>query len=323
MPTLSKYTVPKTNNDLEQINTDNDSNNENDYQINWSAMNKIINRKNAATSNTTNNINFSQGTEQTISNISDLQTIEMKLYESLDNPNLTQEQRSQIIDKINQISQTRMTLYKGISNMASAYQQNVTTSNNSIQEQRLAIDIVEHELNVAKKRLNLLQEQKYNKLRLVEINTYYGKQYNAYKEIAKQVVYICILVLIIVILGKKGILPTNLYITINGIIITIGAIIIGKQIIKLFNRDNMNFDEYDWYFDKSKAPTPTASGDGSSVSNPWATPNIACVGAECCVQSDGFVYDSNQNICVLGSTTNSALPSASTTASSVSANTPS
>ena len=131
------------------------------------------------------------------------------------------------------------------------------------------------------------------------------------------------------ILGKKGILPTNIYITLNGLILTIAAIMIGKQIIKLFNRDNMNFDEYNWYFNKTKAPSPTTisstTGSSTGSSNPWAMPNIACVGAECCDQANGFVYDSTQNICVLGATTNSATPSESTTASSVSgsANTPS
>ena len=34
--------------------------------------------------------------------------------------------------------------------------------------------------------MNLLEEQKNNKLRLVEINTYYGKQYNAHTYIKKK-----------------------------------------------------------------------------------------------------------------------------------------
>ena len=50
-------------------------------------------------------MNLSQGSQQTISSITDLQTLEMKLYASLDNNKLTAEQRSLIIDKINQIAQ--------------------------------------------------------------------------------------------------------------------------------------------------------------------------------------------------------------------------
>jgi len=303
MSTENNNRLPNSNIDLDQLNTDNDnySNDFNDgSKINWSLIKNIISNKDGNNpSYNTSSINFSQGADQTLSNITDLQTIEMQLYESLDNNKLTNEQRSLIIDKINQIAQTRMTLYQSISNTASIYQQNVSTSNNTLQEQMLAIDIVENELNVAKGRLNLLEEQKYNKLRLVEINTYYGKQYNAYKDVAKNVVYVCILVLIIVILGKKGILPTNIYIMFNVIIIGIGVVVIGKQIIKLFNRDNMNFDEYNWYFDKSKAPVDTTNSSGSTASDPWSMPSTTCVGATCCDIENGFVYDTTQNICVL------------------------
>ena len=294
-------TIPRTHIDLDQMNADNDTNN--DYHVKWSLVDKIMNNKNANTTANTNSINFSQGTEQTITNITDLQTMEMQLYTSLDNISLTQAERSSIINRINQLAQTRMTLYQGISNMASVYQENITTSNNTIQEQLLAIDIVENELNVAKRRLNLLEENKYNKLRLVEINTYYGKQYNAYKDIAKNIVYICILVLSIVILGKNGILPTNVYIALNVLIITIGAVIVGSQIVNVSNRDNMNFDEYNWYFDKSKAPTDTTDSTTGAL-DPWAMPGVTCVGSMCCDQTNGFVYDSVQNICILSGKTN-------------------
>jgi hypothetical protein len=307
MTTTNPAPVPKTNIDLEQINMDNDDNS--DYHVKWSILDKIINiskNQNGTTNGTTgvNTMNLTQGSQQTISGITDLQTIEMKLYASLDNNKLTAEQRSLIIDKINQIAQTRMSMYQGISNMSSSYQQTLATTNNSLQEQMLAIDIVENELNQAKRRLNLLEAQKNNKLRMVEINTYYGKQYSAYKDIAKNIVYICILVLIVVILGKKGILPPNIYITLNGMIITIGAIIIGKQLIKLSNKDNINYDQYNWYFNKAAAPVPpVASSSLSSSSDPWSMPTIACVGSTCCDEAKGFAYDSTQNMCILTDTT--------------------
>lgn len=317
--TNTATTVPQSDMNLEQINTDNDSNTNNMGHLNFGLLDKIITNPNLNQNQSVANsasMNFSQSSEQTISNISDLQTVEMKLYESLDNNKLTQEARSRIIDKINEIAQTRMNLYQGISNMASSYQQNLATSNNTLQEQMLAIDIVENELNVAKRRLNLLEDEKYNKLRLVEINTYYGKQYNAYKDVAKNIVYLCILVLIIVILGKKGILPPNIYVTLNGLVIVVGVVIIGKQIIKLSNKDNMNFDEYDWYFNKSQAPVDTTgglTGTGSSSSNPWDTPSLACVGATCCNQADGFMYDSTQNMCVLSTGTTTTGTTGTTT----------
>jgi hypothetical protein len=60
------------------------------------------------------------------------------------------------------------------------------------------------------------------------------------------------------------------------------------------NRDNMNWDEYNWNFDKDKAPKDTS--DGSSNNNPWSTPSITCIGSACCY--DGSTYDDVKNICV-------------------------
>jgi hypothetical protein len=84
-------------------------------------------------------------------------------------------------------------------------------------------------------------------------------------------------------------------------IIVIGIIVIGKKMIDLSNRDNMNFDEYDWYFDKSKAPSDTTTS--SSSSNPWAMPTATCVGELCCLSTPGMIYDQVQKVCVLNTNT--------------------
>ena len=89
------------------------------------------------------------GVDQIISNIKQLQTTEMQLYTNLDDQNLTADQRTNIINQINEIGQTRSTLYSSLKNMASSYQQNVSTSQNTVQQQMFALDIVENELNEA------------------------------------------------------------------------------------------------------------------------------------------------------------------------------
>jgi hypothetical protein len=236
--------------------------------------------------------NLQERNQQVLDNISQLQTQEKELYTSLDDPNLTSEQKQQIINKINEISTIRLNLYSGIQDMYSYYQQNVSSSRSTLGQEMTAIDIIENELNESKKKLNLIQDQKYNKLRLVEINTYYGKRYNAHTKLMKTIVYICIPLIILAILANKGILPPKLYRLIVAIILIIGLIILGLQIIDLSNRDNMNWDEYNWYFNPAEAP----SGDESQSSNPWALPTATCIGSACCYE--GSTYDDTTNICV-------------------------
>ena len=232
--------------------------------------------------------------EQIINQIKTLQTTEMKLYDSLESRSLNSDQQKQIIDRINQISQMRINLYASLKDMYSYYQEDVSNSRNTMNNQMVSIDVIENELNDSKRRLNLLEAQKNNKIRLVEINTFYGKQYDAHKQIMQIVVIICIPVLILAVLANKGIIPPRLNALIMGIIIIIGLFIIGAKIIDLSNRDNMNFDEYNWYFNKDEAPT--SSSETGTSSDPWETTAATCTGAECCYENS--TYDEIQNKCI-------------------------
>lgn len=234
--------------------------------------------------------------DQIIDNIKSLQTTEMKLYDSLESKSLNSDQKQQIIDKINQISQSRINLYANLKDSYSYYQQDVSESRNTMNDQMVSVDVIENELNDSKRRLNLLEAQKNNKIRLVEINTYYGKQYNAHKQIMQIIVLICIPVLILTVLASKGILPPRITSMLTGIIIIIGIYIIGAKIIDLSNRDNLNFDEYNWYFNKDEAPTNSTETTTTTSSDPWASSSLTCVGAECCY--DNSTYDAAQNKCI-------------------------
>lgn len=72
---------------------------------------------------------------------------------------------------------------------------------------------------------------------------------------------------------------------------------IGTQLIDIGSRDNMNWDEYYWYFNKDKAPSDTTI-DGD-LTNPWennSSLSLTCIGSACCY--DGSTYDSAQNMCL-------------------------
>jgi len=243
---------------------------------------------------TDNSQNLQERNQQVLNNISQLQTQEKQLYDSLDDVTLSSDEKQQIINKINEISQMRMNMYASMKDMYAYYQQNVSASRSTLGQEVAAINVLENELNDSKIKMNLIEDQKYNKLRLVEINTYYGKRYNAHSLLMKMIVIMCIPIIILAVLANSGILPPKLYMFLTGIILIIGIVLITMQLIDMSNRDNMNWDEYNWYFDKSAAPTDTS--DGSSSSNPWSTASMTCVGSACCY--DGSTYDDQKNICV-------------------------
>jgi hypothetical protein len=247
------------------------------------------------TDNSTGFNNLQERNQQVLDNISQLQIQEKDLYKSLDDVSLSSQEKTQIINKINEISQIRMNLYSGLKDMYSYYQQNVTASRSTLGQSMVAIDVLENELNDSKLKMNLIEDQKNNKLRLVEINTYFGKRYNAHSNLMKTIVFMCIPVIFLAFLFNRGILPSNIFKLLSVIIFVIGIVLIGLQLIDMSNRDEMNWDEYNWYFDTKNAPNNTTQ-QTESESNPWTTPSVMCVGSACCY--DGSSYDSIKNICV-------------------------
>ena len=260
---------------------------------------------------------FQEKTQQDLNNISQLQQQEKELYTQLDDVSLTSQQREQIITKINEISQIRMNLYLGLKDTYTFYKDNISASTETLRQSILATDVLENELNRTKKRMNLIEDKTYNNLRLVEINTYFGKRYNAHANLMKTIVYICIPVIILALLYNNDVLPGSIYSVLVVIVIVIGMFLIGSQIIDMSNRDDMNWDEYDWNFNKQLAPSAkSVITDPNKQQDPWETPNIGgggnnsssgscssgsgsgilCVGSACCYE--GSTYDTTKNVCV-------------------------
>ena len=240
--------------------------------------------------------NVQENTSQILNDIQSLQSIEQELFNSLEeNTGLTMDQQKKLVEKINNISKMRINLYETLNGVNSFFQNTLANSKGTLTEQTAAIDIVEKELNTSKKRLKILEEEKNNKIRLVEINDYYGQKYAEHTDLMKIIVIMLVPILILAILFNKGILPEKIYYILVSIISLIGAVFIWRAIFSIVLRDPMNYQEYDWYFDPSTAPTSTSS----SSKDPWASNSRFgnCVGDACC--SDGLVYDSSLNQCVI------------------------
>jgi hypothetical protein len=248
--------------------------------------------------------NIKQNNEQILNDIQSLQQMEQQLFNSLEtNPNMTTDQQQKIVEKMNQLSNMRINLYETLSGVNNYFENALNTSVGSLKQQVLAIGIVESELNKAKRRLEILEEEKNNKIRLVEINTYYGDKYAEHAQLMKIIIFTLIPIIILGFLNNKGILPNMIFNILLVIISIIGAYFFWMRFASIITRDNMNYQEYDWYFDPDSAPTGS-----TSTSDPWESSlNYGtCVGDACC--SQGLTYDSSMNQCV-SSTTDTATTS--------------
>lgn len=238
--------------------------------------------------------NLQARNKQVLANISLLQQQEKKLYQNLNDVSIPISQKQQIINKINEISQIRLNLYQLMNDTYSSYYENVDMLSGTLKQEFLALKVIENELNQSKLKINQIQTQKNNKLRLVEINTYYSQRYKAHSWVMRTIILTCIPLILLTILYNWGFLSGRWLGFLSGIIVIIAVIIIGRELIDMSNRDNMNWNEYNWYFDKTSAPSYNTNS--SDVNNPWPSMGITCIGSACCYE--GSTYDNTENICI-------------------------
>ena len=89
-----------------------------------------------------------------------------------------------------------------------------------------------------------------NKLRKKDIYTYYYKKYDAQKKILSTIIIASLLVIVLVYLNKrfKFLLTDTLFVLALGIVFAFLAINVCYQLIEIFFRNNINFDEYDFMY---------------------------------------------------------------------------
>lgn len=264
----------------------------------------------------TDSTSNAQNNEQILNDIQNLQQFEQELFNTLEtNTSLSVTEQQKLIDKINDLSNFRITLYQTLGGINGFFNNALSSSLGTLKEQTVAIGIVESELNNAKKRLEILEEERNNKIRLVEINEYYGDKYEEHAQLMKIIIFTLIPIIILSIMYNKGILPDMIYRFLIIVISIIGAVYLWRRYASIITRDNMNYQEYDWYFDPNAATTaPT-----TVTADPWLSTSSGvlgtCIGQACC--STGQVYDTSSNQCVdvTGAQATTSPPSSPTTSS--------
>jgi len=238
-----------------------------------------------------------QNNEQILNDIQNLQQLEQELFNTLEtNTSLSATEKEKLISKINDLSNFRINLYQTLGGINGFFNNALSSSLGTLKEQTVAIGIVESELNKAKRRLEILEEERNNKIRIVEINEYYGDKYEEHAQLMKIIIFTLIPVIILTFMYNKGILPNMIYRFLIIVIAIIGAVYLWRRYASIITRDNMNYQEYDWYFD----PNAATSGSSTVAADPWLSTSSGtlgtCIGQACC--STGQVYDTSLNQCV-------------------------
>ena len=250
-----------------------------------------------------------QRDEQIKKTIKQVDTEINELYNNLEvlsvepSPNLRKQ--TKIIKEIERLQKLKSSLYNSLSYSYASTQANVAEARNALVDEVAISGVVKHELSNAKDNLDALKEERFNKLRMAEINDYYSQKYRTQTNVMKTIVYFCVPILILGILTKKEFIPNNIGLAIIGVLIGLAIVIVFYQVNDIWWRDNMVFEEYDWGWDAEKAAESISRKNDNSKDQPknlastdFSLPD--CNGEECCPSGNEFgtVWDKSLGKCI-------------------------
>jgi hypothetical protein len=203
-------------------------------------------------------------TEQIIEKISNLQDLENKKYDDLNillasNPtpdNIAQQKV--LMNDITQLTNIRSQLFDTLLLQAQNNMKVNDAMNANVQDKHTIVTLKENDLNARRSAIAALNQDVENTQKMVDINVYYKKQYEARVKIMKYIVVLCFLIIFFVVLMNLGWLPQEMVIVLVVIIILAGGLYIGSLIYDAYQRSNINYDEYDWGFDGGKMASTIA-----------------------------------------------------------------
>lgn len=232
-----------------------------------------------------------------IDNINNLQQIENELFTKLStDTSLDPAARAEIVNQVNNLAKARGDLYNNMNDFSSQIETVAGERRNALVQNSVAVSVIQDQIKNSQQTLSGLEEDKSNKMRLVEINNYYGKKYEFQTEIMKIIILTCVPVLIISILLKKGFIPNMIATGLIIIVISVGLIVTGHKVIDLNKRNKFNFDQYDHPFNPYAVQTSKTENTNLSEINKMSFAT-SCLGPACCTDGQ-TTWDQATRKCV-------------------------
>jgi hypothetical protein len=223
--------------------------------------------------------------ESILSLLQQSQTAERELYSTLraDKGTLTAEEREAIVADINKESDKRRQYYETLesnSKLRAEYKSGVLDAS---ARQVSTLKLLEDQLDAAKGVLNSMMHQKHNKMKMIEINTYFGKQYQGYAGVA---IVLCVVLLLqaVPFAVEKYLGAPEVADWLSTILWWTGGLYLLYRVIDVLMRRSDNYDEYVWWM----APTTSAEMETANASSGQIIdvsgidiPEL-CLGSYCC-----------------------------------------
>jgi len=213
------------------------------------------------------------------------QKAERELYATLrtDKGTLTAVQREGIVADINKESAKRRRYYAELENNASLRSTYKTAVVGARASQEETLKLLEDQLDSAKAVLNSMLDEKQDKMKMIQINTYFGKKYAGYSGL---MIVICgvLLMQLIPFAVERFLKAPEIAGWISTAIWWVGGLLILYTWVDVIWRRSDNYDEYRWWF----APTTSAGLEFANAKNDGTVVDVSGIDIpELCLGSYG------------------------------------
>lgn len=199
---------------------------------------------------------FTGNLESQLTNIGNLQTLQVKLFNDLErlagSPNInSKDVQDQIVDKFSQIENLtglRSNIFETIKLNYGITQSDYNIQRKSYAQQLVALEIIENDLTNTSSKLKESLLIRDNAERMVGINNYYTRRYEAHADIMKHIVFYCGIIIFVIFLMKMGVITDEIASLLIIIALCFGVIIVGKKVWDLSRRNNIDYDKYNFPF---------------------------------------------------------------------------
>jgi hypothetical protein len=131
---------------------------------------------------------------------------------------------------------------------------------------------------------------------MAQVNTYYTRNYEANTEVMKNIIYVSVALIVLAILRNKELIPASISTLGVIFVLTMGGIVIGRQVFDIIRRNDHDFDKYDWTFNEDQMNNKFVqqNPDSSSLMD-LGMGGAPCYGPGCC--DTGTRWDAARGLC--------------------------
>ena len=208
---------------------------------------------------------FEKNLQTQLESMKTIQQQQIDLYSKLEvlgaskdiSSEIVQTQINEILKHIETLNNIKTTIFK---NLITAYELNqaqLNASRYAYADSITALKIIEENLNNKQKILNDAISVRDNSERMAGINTYYSRRYEEHSNVLKYIILFSGIIIIAIFLMKIGIINNSISSIIIIASMSVGIIIVGKNVWDLSRRNNIDYDRYNFKFKPGDVPRDT------------------------------------------------------------------